>query len=92
MTLRSWIPIDKIEWIYLCCNPNAISFLEQYPEKIDWWNVSANPNAIQFLEQHLCKINYEYLSSNPNGIHLLKQYQYENNPNRIDWYKLLFIN
>ena len=30
------IPINKIEWIYLSSNPNAIHLLEKNPDKINW--------------------------------------------------------
>jgi hypothetical protein len=36
MTLRSWIPIEKLHSDGLSRNPGAIPFLEQYPEYIDW--------------------------------------------------------
>ena len=37
--------MDKINWICLSTNPNAIPLLEQNLDKIDWFNLSKNPNA-----------------------------------------------
>ena len=45
--------IDKINWIYLSMNPNAINILEKYPDKVDWSILSENPRAINLLEKNL---------------------------------------
>jgi len=56
---------NKINWDYLCLNPNAIHLLEQNPNKINWNFLSENPSAIYLLEQNQNKINWKRLSSNP---------------------------
>jgi hypothetical protein len=78
--LRDWIDIDKLNWINLSLNPNAIKLLENNPEKIDWCNLSLNPNAIKLLEKNQDKIEWYYLSKNKNAIKLLKD-----NPEKIEW-------
>jgi len=55
MNLREWIPIDKLDWVKLSANPNAIHVLEQNLDKIDWDMLSRNPNAIHLLEKNLDK-------------------------------------
>ena len=55
--LRDWINLDKIDWVCLSKNPNAIHLLEQNPEKINWAYLSINSNAIHLLEKNLDKIN-----------------------------------
>ena len=49
LKLRDWIPLDKIDWIYLSGNPAAIHILEQNPDKINWQFLSANPAAIHLI-------------------------------------------
>jgi hypothetical protein len=43
---------DKINWVYLSGNPNAIHILEKNIDKIDWHMLSINPNAIHILEKY----------------------------------------
>ena len=83
--LRSWIPIEKIDFEGFCSNrnPSAISILEQHLDKINWNSLSRNPNAISILEQNIDKINFDALSSNPNAISLL-----ESNLDKIEWFNL----
>ena len=81
--LRDWIPIEKLDWVKLSANPNAIHLLEQNLDKIDWPHLSTNPNAINLLEQNLHKINWNWLSVNSNAIPMLEQ-----NKDKIDWYVL----
>ena len=79
-TLKSWVPIEKIDWDYLSFNPNAIEMLKRNPKLIDWHRLSANPSAIEMLQQHPERIDWHRLSENPNAIEMLKQ-----NPERINW-------
>ena len=78
--LRDWINIDKIDWIMLSRNPNAIHLLEKNINKIHWYELLRNPNAILLLEKNVDKICWFMLSSNPNAIHLL-----EKNVDKINW-------
>ena len=71
MKLREWIPFDKLDWVNLSKNPNAIHILEKNFDKLDWVNLSKNPNAIHILEQNLDKVCWWALSSNPNAIPIL---------------------
>ena len=59
--LRSWVDINKIDWIELSENPNAIILLEKNKDKINW--------RIQLISKNINKINWDSLSSNPNAIH-----------------------
>ena len=83
MKLLDWIPEDKLNWIGLSKNPNALHLLEQNPDKIFWHSLSQNPNAIHLLEKHLDEIDWENLSGNPNALHML-----EANSNKIAWWRL----
>jgi len=40
---------DKINWIELSANPNAIKILEQNQDKINWSALCLNPNAFHLL-------------------------------------------
>lgn len=58
---------DKIYWDAVCSNssPEAMEWVQQYPEKINWDILSANPSAIDILENNPDKVNYRFLSENP---------------------------
>jgi hypothetical protein len=91
---------NKMDWRYLCSNPNAIDLLENNQDKINWKSLCLNPNAIDLLSANENKIYWESLSKNPNAIDLLnKRIQFENTStkeelywldleNNIDWYSL----
>ena len=51
LKLRDWIDINKIDWVYLSLNPNAIDLLKENKDKIDWRCLTANPNAIELLKK-----------------------------------------
>jgi len=72
--------MDKINWLCLSSNPNAIHLLEKNVDKIHWDELSLNPNAMMLLEKNMDKIDWQCLSSNPNAIHLL-----EKNSDKINW-------
>ena len=44
LKLRDWIDINKLNFVRLSLNPNAITFLENNKDKIDWKNLSENEN------------------------------------------------
>ena len=71
--LHEWIPLDKVDWNLLSCNPNAIPILEKNLDKVDWCQLSRNPNAIHLLEKNLDKVCWWRLCDNPNAIHILKK-------------------
>lgn len=74
---------NKINWMYLSNNQNAIKILEANQSKIVWSALSNNPKAIKILEDNQEKIVWEVLSSNPEAIKLLKA-----NPQKIVWDRL----
>jgi hypothetical protein len=39
--------MDKINWIWLSRNPNAIHLLEQNIDNISWYWLSLNPNIFE---------------------------------------------
>jgi len=78
--LLDWIDIDKLDWVELSRNPNAIHLLEQNPDKICWKHLSRNPNAVFLLEQNQDKIDWAMLSRNPHALSIL-----EINKARINW-------
>jgi len=73
LKLKKWINPNKLNWIELSANPNAIELLEENPKKIDWTYLSLNPNAIELLKENPEKIDWTELSLNPNAIELLTQ-------------------
>ena len=83
--LKDWIPLEKLDWLELSKNPNAIELLKKYPENISWWGLSENPNpeAIELSQKNIHEINWDMVSKNPNAIELLKKY-----PENISWHYL----
>ena len=45
--------MDKINWIGLSRNPNAIHLLEKNMDKIDWYKLSENPNIFEIDKKQL---------------------------------------
>jgi hypothetical protein len=41
--------IDKIEWIELSSNPNAIHIMEKNLDKVKWYELIYNSNAIHLI-------------------------------------------
>ncbi len=80
--LLDQIDFNKLDWHWLCENPNAIEMLKANPDKINWELLSYNPNPIslQWLSEAPDKIDWFNLSRNPNAISLL-----ESNPDKIRW-------
>ena len=39
---------DKIDWNYLCFNPNAIDLLKKNQNIIVWYCFSSNPNVFKY--------------------------------------------
>jgi hypothetical protein len=72
--------IDKLDFNWLCHNPNAISILEKNMNRsLDWGNLNSNPNAIRLLSNNVDCIIWEIdLQCNPNCIYLI-MYLIENN-------------
>ena len=68
--------IDKIDWMELSLNPEAINLLEENIDKIYWPYLSLNPAAIHLLEANPNKIDWSTLSANPNALHLLARLDY----------------
>ena len=69
--------LDKVHWVYLSANPNAIHLLEKNLDKVDWSALSCNLNAISILEKNLDKVTWYMLSSNNNICDLICKYNYE---------------
>ena len=57
--------IDRIDWITLSANPNAIHLIVQNPDRINWGRLSSNPNAIHLLEQNPDMVDWVRISRNP---------------------------
>ena len=49
MKLLDYIPIDKLDRVWLSKNPNAIDLLEEHPIKIYWTSFMFNPNFRQVM-------------------------------------------
>ena len=48
LKLRYWIDINKLDWIGLSRNPNAIELLKENQDKINWLWFSKNPNIFTY--------------------------------------------
>ena len=61
--LHDWIDINKIDWIIISGNPNAIDLLKKNQDKINWDLLSSNlnSNAIKLLKENKNKINWSKL-------------------------------
>ena len=64
---RDWVEVEKLDFMLLSKNPNAIDYFRANPDKINWNLLSLNPNAMEILETNPTKINWTNLSFN-NGI------------------------
>ena len=68
--LRSWIPLEKLNFDLLCFNNSdgLMSILERFPEKINWTNLSMNPNdrVVDFLFSNKDKLDWHALALNKN--------------------------
>ena len=63
--LLDWIDKDKLEWMMLSQNPNAIDLVKKNQVNISWTLLSQNPNAIDLLKENQGKIDWYELSANP---------------------------
>jgi len=71
---------NKVNWLYLSNNPNAIKILKENIDKIVWTGLSNNLEAINLLKANPDKIVWEVLSGNPEAMSLL-----EANQDKINW-------
>jgi len=76
---------NKINWLFLSNNPNAIEILKANKGKIKLHVLSNNPKAIDILAEHQSDIDWGVLSGNPGAIRLLSLPE---NRNKIDWESL----
>ena len=53
MKLLDWVLLDKLNWMFLSRNPNAIHLLEKNMDKINWTNLSLNPNIFEIDTKQL---------------------------------------
>ena len=72
-TLKKWVTLEKLDWIGLSENSNAMQLLAKNQDKIAWKWLSQNPNATPLLEANPNKIVWYYLSANPNAIEILER-------------------
>lgn len=84
--------LDKLNWLNLSMNPNAMPLLEQHLEErkndLNWSVLSTNPSIGSLLKPDLVRlcekeIDWKYLSRNPRAIPFLK-----NHLDKVDWYYL----
>jgi hypothetical protein len=85
--------VDKLNWIQLSKNPNAMPLILQHVEErkgdIDWWALSKHPSIMSILANdelfHIFEkeVNMSSICDNPNALPFLK-----NNLHKIDWYNL----
>jgi len=65
MILLHWTDLNRLNWITLSKNPNAIQLSTENQYQINWHGLSSNLNAIQLLTENQNKINWYWLSTNP---------------------------
>ena len=58
--IYKFVNLDKVEWLILSYNPNAIHILEKNISKVDWFGLSSNTNAHLLL----CKLDYKKMKLN----------------------------
>jgi len=84
--------VDKLNWLNLSMNPNAMPLIEQHLEErkddLNWSVLCSNPAIGSLLKPELFRlcekeIDWKYLSRNPRAIPFLK-----NHLNKVDWYYL----
>jgi len=83
---------DKLNWINLSGNKNAIRILkreyEKKPNNLVWSALCKNPNAIKILEKEYVRVPnnlvWDALCENPKAIPILTR-EYEKNPNNLVW-------
>ena len=51
LKLQDWV--NKIDWMALSINPNAIELLQENPDKIDWMVLSYNPSISTYDYEHI---------------------------------------
>ena len=51
LKLRDWNDINKIDWVNLSLNPNAIELLKKNQNKIYWLVFSDNPNIFMIIKK-----------------------------------------
>ena len=56
---------ERICWIELSRNPNAIDLLEDNVDKIDWSMLSYNPNASRLIQRYYTRVYLSGLLDNP---------------------------
>jgi len=83
--------LDKLNWLNLSMNPNAMPLIEQHLERKDdlnWSVLCSNPAIESLLNSnvfHLCEkeIDWKHLSRNPDAIPFLEKHL-----DKVNWYYL----
>ena len=84
--------VDKLNWLCLSMNPNAMPLIEQHLEErkddLNWSVLCSNPAIGSLLKPELFRlcekeIDWKYLSRNPHVIPFLEKHL-----NKVDWYYL----
>ena len=65
MEFLHWVLVNKVNWIWLSSNHNAIYILEENLNKVDWELLSGNVNAVHILVKHLDKVRWMQFLKNP---------------------------
>ncbi len=59
--LREFIDENKLNWVYLSGNSNAIELLKENPDKISWISLSLNKNIFTYDYKKIKEVNKELL-------------------------------
>lgn len=91
LKLPDWFEKDKLCWINLSRNPNAIDLLRKNIDKINYYSLCDNPNSVDiFCEQpeQLCRdLDWGEIVFNKHFVDILTNI--ENFDKRIDWISLM---
>ena len=62
LILRDWIDINKLDWVMLSKNYNAVALLENNLDMVNWRQASSNKNFVHILKDNLDKVNWSVLN------------------------------
>ena len=83
LKLRDWVDINKLNWVRLSENPNAIHLLERNIDKIEWDWLSRNPSIFEYDYKSMterCDIYKEELIANrfhPKNLSKFKEWGFD---------------
>jgi hypothetical protein len=103
--LLPWIEAEKLDWFYLCQNPNALHLIEEVNEKpgkgpkIKYNSYTHGPLdyhygqiRLQYIEDNYDDVSISTLFSSHDASHLIEEKLKENNPDISPYLYILYEN